>query len=269
MATIITRYINGSGPYAYRVTYGDGQHHWEYLGPTGTVDPEDLANDEVAQLREEGFGLARFRDTSRHEFADRDVANAIRDQIGEDELAPSDDRRSAVIVLAEDASLSTETLVSGKAADSRASASGSGQTPLTDAERNRLDFSRTNVMHARSAKAALQAEGIDDWLSIYDYRLEPEEHVSLADANRESIRGDRLDEDDTDAAEDELIAEIERGESEAARRARKACEDGHEEACEELRRMGWSDKDVRELEQYTDAQDFARVVADEKVAAVN
>ncbi|AXR81708.1 hypothetical protein [Natrarchaeobaculum sulfurireducens] len=268
MATIITRYINGSGPYAYRVTYSDGSHHWEYLGPTGTVDPEDLTDDEVAQLREEGFGLARFRDTSRHEFADRDVANAIRDQIGEDELAPSDDRRSAVIVLAEDASLSTETLVSGKAADSRAGASGSGQTPLTDAERNRLDFSRTNVMHARSAKAALQAEGIDDWLSIYDYRLEPEEHVSLADANRESIRGDRLDEDDTDAAEDERIAVIERAKSQVERRAREACEDGHEEACEELRRMGWDDDEIRDLEQYAEPEQFARVVNDErKVAA--
>ncbi|WP_243645259.1 hypothetical protein [Natrarchaeobius chitinivorans] len=49
-------------------------------------------------------------------------------------------------------------------------------------------------MHARSAKTTLQAEGIDDWPAIYDHRLEPTEHVSLADANRESIQGDRLDE---------------------------------------------------------------------------
>ncbi|ARS91403.1 hypothetical protein [Natrarchaeobaculum aegyptiacum] len=267
MGTIITRRINGSGPYAYRVTYSDGSHHWEYLGPVGAVDPEDLTDDETAQLRDEGFGLARFRDTSRHEFADRDVANAIRDQIPDDELAPSDDRRSATIVLAEDASLSTETLVSGKAADSRASASGSGQTPLTDSERTRLDFSRTNVLHARSAKAALQAEGIDDWLAIYDHRLTPEEHVSLAEANRESIQGDRLDEQDTEAAEDERIAVVERAESQAERRAREACEDGHEEACDELRRMGWDDDEIRDLEQYTEPEQFARVVNDERKAA--
>ncbi|AFZ71422.1 hypothetical protein [Natronobacterium gregoryi] len=269
MGTIITRRVNGSGPYAYRVEYSDGSHHWEYLGPVGKVDPDDLEDHEVAQLRDEGFGLARFRNTQRHEFADRDVANAIRDQLDDDELAPTDDRREATIVLAEDASLSTQTLVSGKAADSRADAGGYGQEPLTDSERNRIDFTKTNVMHARAAKAAIQDEGIDDWMAIYDHRLEPEEHVNLAQRNRESIQGERLDEDDTDAAEDERIAVLEQAESQAEQRAREACEEGHEEACDELRNMGWSDDEIRELEQYADAQDFARVVVDEKATAAN
>ncbi len=262
---IIKRKINGSGPYAYRVTYSDGSHHWEYLGPVGKVDPDDLTNEETAQLREEGFALARFRDDSAHEFADRDSANAIRDELDDEELAPTDDRRSATIVLAEDAARATETLVAGKAADSRASASGSGQTPLTEGERNRIDFSRTNVMHARAAKAAIQDAGIDDWTALYDHRLEPEEHASLAESNRESIQGEQMDEQDTESAIDDRIAEIERAESQAEKRAREACQNGHEEACAELEKMGWDSDEVDDLEQYTDdAEDFARVVADEK-----
>lgn len=262
--TIIKRTINGSGPYAYRVTYSEGRHHWEYLGPVGQVDPDDLTNEETAQLREEGFALARFRETGSHEFADRDVANSIRDDLDDDQLAPTDDRRSATIELAEDARRSIETMVAGKAADSRASAGGSGQTPLTDGERNRIDFTKTSVFHARAAKATLQDEGIDDWTAVYDHRLEPEEHVTLAEANRESIQGEQLDEDDTEAAVDERLAEIERAESQAARRAREACEEGHEEACEELREMGWSDDEIDDLERYTeDAEDFARCTAAE------
>lgn len=32
MATIITKMVNGCGPYRYRVTYENGKHKWEYLG---------------------------------------------------------------------------------------------------------------------------------------------------------------------------------------------------------------------------------------------
>lgn len=35
--------VNGYGPYAYRVTYEDGEHHWEYLGP---VDGGDAGSDD-------------------------------------------------------------------------------------------------------------------------------------------------------------------------------------------------------------------------------
>lgn len=48
---IITKTINGYGPYRYRVTYEDGEHHWEYLGPTGdsdgaSDDGQDVTNDD-------------------------------------------------------------------------------------------------------------------------------------------------------------------------------------------------------------------------------
>lgn len=71
--TIITKYVNGYGPYKYRVTYEDGEHVWEYLGPAegsdsdggevvtdddqeGTVTPEDiedLSPEEIEELKKE------------------------------------------------------------------------------------------------------------------------------------------------------------------------------------------------------------------------
>jgi len=48
--------VNGYGPYKYRVTYEDGEHHWEYIGPVGdddggnqdtSVDSENRANVDV------------------------------------------------------------------------------------------------------------------------------------------------------------------------------------------------------------------------------
>ncbi|ELZ14442.1 hypothetical protein C478_07452 [Natrinema thermotolerans DSM 11552] len=38
MTTIVHKRINGYGPYAYRVTYEGGEHHWKYLGKAGEVD---------------------------------------------------------------------------------------------------------------------------------------------------------------------------------------------------------------------------------------
>ncbi|WP_254861730.1 hypothetical protein [Halovivax gelatinilyticus] len=265
MTTIITRRVNGSGPYAYRVTYSaEHGHQWEYLGPTGKVDPTELDDREIAQLREEGFGLATYRATETHEFAELDAANAIRDEIGNEHLAPTDDRRSTEIELAEDAPRSISTMVAGNAADSRASASGSGQVPLTRAERDSIDFSRTSIMHARSAKAVLLDEGIDDWSALYDHRVSPEAHSEIAAANRESISGDRLDADDTQEATDERVAQLVEAEGRMERRAREACEEGHGEACDELRRIGWTDDEIDALERYSDdAEDFARNVSDE------
>jgi len=46
---IVTKKINGYGPYKYRVTYSNGEHHWEYLGPVdggGSSDGQDVTNDD-------------------------------------------------------------------------------------------------------------------------------------------------------------------------------------------------------------------------------
>ncbi|WP_276270921.1 hypothetical protein [Haloarcula litorea] len=36
--------IEDHGPYAYRVTYDDGEHHWDYLGPVGGESAGDMAD---------------------------------------------------------------------------------------------------------------------------------------------------------------------------------------------------------------------------------
>lgn len=40
MATVVTKTINGHGPYAYLVEYAGGEHHWTYLGRAGEVDAD-------------------------------------------------------------------------------------------------------------------------------------------------------------------------------------------------------------------------------------
>lgn len=46
--TIIKKKVNGHGPYLYRVTYSDGQHHWEYLGRADGGDSSDDGQDDTS-----------------------------------------------------------------------------------------------------------------------------------------------------------------------------------------------------------------------------
>lgn len=56
---------------------------------------------------------------------------------------------------------------------------GCGQTPLSRFERAQLDFSRTNVFHARACKAIAGEFGVKDWLARYDWTLTVCEHVEV------------------------------------------------------------------------------------------
>jgi hypothetical protein len=239
MSSIVTKKIGGYGPYAYRVTYtGDG-HHWEYLGPAGSVDPAKLTDEETADLRAEGFALARYRETSGTEFGDIATANALRDELPDSVLAPTDDRREVTVELLEgELDADEQAYIEGRAADSkRRETYQHGQADLTDAERRDIDFSRTNVPHARTAKAILQGEGVDDWRAYYDPELEPSEHVGVAERARREEGGQRADRDDaleTRQAADQFRA----AQGALADHAREACREGHDEACEELRELG-------------------------------
>lgn len=51
-----------------------------------------------------------------------------------------------------------------------------GQRRLTDYERLRIDFTETNVFHARSCKAIACGLDVDDWLAHYDPKLTVDEH---------------------------------------------------------------------------------------------
>lgn len=254
MSTIITRKVNGSGPYAYRVTWvpAEESHDWEYLGPAGKVDPAELTDDEIAQLRDENFGISRYRETQTGELYKRPIANDLRDEFtdrfGEDVLAPTDDRRSSKVELAEDAPPAAKRLLSGRSSDMRVEMNaGSGQAPLTDAEKKRLDFTGdANVMNARAAKAAILDEGVDDWTAVYDPTLNVSENREAAKNNRASVSGDRMDNDQEGPSQEGTGFEEARSEME--QQAVEGAKQGYEEARDVLvEDHGWSEAAADEV----------------------
>lgn len=291
MTSIQTKTINGYGPYRYRVTSDDGDQHWEYLGKADEVDAgnaagepdiEDLDPSEAGQMMAHGEigsepveevatdGGYSARDIDSVEFGDRESANAVRDEIPDEHLAETDDRRTKTIELSPEATRATKTRVTGGAADSRAHlADQHGQADLTDAEKRRLDFTRTNVMHARSAKAILQGEGVDDWTAHYDPELTVDEHRGVAERARRDENGQRMDHEEREGAQAKRHADAyNKAQSQLEKRAREACEEGHDEACDELRDLGWSNEEIEQLERYSrDAEDFARSMNGERKAA--
>ena len=244
---IVTKEIEGYGPYAYRVEYVEAdEQQWQYLGPVGQVDPTDLTEDEIDDLRDERM-LSRFRETTNAEFASRVVANEVRDDLvdryGEDVLALADDRRSTVVRVAEDAPRAASRLAEQEAKDDREAARTVGQANLTNAEKDRLDFRETNIMHARAAKAVIQDEGIDDWTSVYDPTTTVDSQREIARENRESIQGDRLDEET-----DNVAMTRQQADSQLEKRAVDAAADGIDEAADQLRdEFGYTDSEIEAL----------------------
>ena len=244
---IITKTVGGYGPYAYRVTYVDPeQQTWTYLGPVGQVDPAELSKDEIDELRDERM-LSRFRETTEADLARLDVANDVRDQlleeIGEGVLATTDDRRLSVVELAEDAPRDAEIIVENTAEDMQAATRTIGQAKLTDDERDRLDFTKRSVFHARASKAVIQDAGVDDWTAIYDPQVEdPAAHRDLVEQNRESISGDRMDNDDGQVT---TISQ-EQAASEQEKQAIRYAQDGDQDAREYLTGRGWTDEEIQE-----------------------
>lgn len=62
-----------------------------------------------------------------------------------------------------------------------------GQSPLTEYERRRIDFTETNTFHARSAKAIAQAMEVSNWISYYDKQLTVDEHYDIYERAREDV----------------------------------------------------------------------------------
>ncbi|WP_336357885.1 hypothetical protein [Haloarcula sp. CGMCC 1.6347] len=57
---IVTKTINGYGPYQYRVTYENGKHHWEYIGPVGGEDSSstaDVDQEDESNTNDEGLAI--------------------------------------------------------------------------------------------------------------------------------------------------------------------------------------------------------------------
>ena len=245
---IITKTVGGYGPYAYRVTYVDPeQQTWTYLGPVGQVDPADLSDDEIEELRDEKL-LSRFRETTNVAFASLVVANEIRDDLvdrcGEDVLALADDRRSTTLRIAEDAPEDAGNLAEQEARDDRENARTVGQADLSDAEKKRLDFAERPIFHAKASKAVIRDAGVDDWTSVYDPQVEdPAAFREIAQNNREQIQGDRLDED-----VDNVALSREQADSQLEKRAINGAADGVDDAADQLREMfGYSDTQIEDI----------------------
>jgi hypothetical protein len=110
-----------------------------------------------------------------------------------------------------------------------------GQIPLSDHERDEIDFSkaRASVPHARAVKAIAAEQGIDDWLAHYDPTLTVDEHRSTLEEIQAS-GGRRMD------AHEEREAQRHRdaartAQSEQCDHAEDHCRHGDPEACEFLR----------------------------------
>jgi hypothetical protein len=179
----------------------------------------------------------RDRNEKRVEFGRRGDAGELRDELPDDALLDSDDGREKTLRI-DKSELSREQIqrVEGEAAISRDDARGDmhGQASLSDAEKKRLDFTRTTVPEARTAKASLLAEGVSDWTAYFDPTLTTSEMADKARSTQAS-GGERLDSADTQRARDRQGAQMQREvKGKQAKRAREGCKDGFEEACDQL-----------------------------------
>ncbi|WP_254272158.1 hypothetical protein [Haloarcula marina] len=185
--------------------------------------------------------------TERIEYGSKDAADAARER-REDYLCPVDDDRRLLTVAyvsdTPDAVLEDERL---RAEDGKGErSSGPGQVPLSDAERDRLDYSqpRANEGHARSVKGIAQAEGVEDWTSYYDGTLTVDEHREVMQrAGRES--GDQRR---TESVEEKAGRAARRARKEGCDHAEGGCENGDPEACEFLQNVcGYSEDEVAQF----------------------
>ena len=125
-----------------------------------------------------------------------------------------------------------------EAADGRKEAAEKyGQVALEDHERDAIDFTRTSVPVARSAKAIAMGKGVDDWTAYFDPELTVDEHRGVYEQAATEDRGGAAGRDLLDDREvDRLLggAYAERQQSEVPRAKDYALGDGDRDAQEFL-----------------------------------
>lgn len=184
--------------------------------------------------------------TERIEYGSKDAADAARDRHSE-YLCSDDDRRLKTVAYSSDTPESVLETERIEAADGRGERTdGPGQIPLSDSERERIDFSqkRANTAHARSVKGIAQAEGVEDWVSYYDGTLTVDEHREVMDrASRES--GARSG---GESAQEKAGRAARAAQSSRCDHARGHCENGDPEACEFLTQTcGYSEEEIAQF----------------------
>ncbi|WBE14021.1 structural protein VP2 [Saline Natrinema sp. J7-1 virus 1] len=170
--------------------------------------------------------------TERFEFATKKAADLFREE-NEEYLCSDDDRRLKTVALSSDTPERVLEEAAIETAATRAERDGTSQQPLEEDERDAIDFSkgRASVPWARSIKAIMRAEGVDDWLAYVDPTLSVDEHREVAKRAAHDEQGDRLDAEDS---VDDKLASVEGFRSGQCNNAATHCEEGDDDACEFL-----------------------------------
>jgi len=180
------------------------------------------------------------------EFATKAAADTVRDRF-EDKLCSDDDRRLKTVTFSSEITDEELNEALREAEDSKADAGEkTGQVPLTDEEKDEIDFSESNVLHARSAKGVARTAGVDDWLSFYDEKLTVDEHREVYDRAAREESGRRMDAEDSPEQKAGEAARTQKAEE--CDHAEGHCAHGDQEACEFLRnRCGLDPEDVSSI----------------------
>ena len=184
--------------------------------------------------------------TTRIEYGTKAAADQAREEYGEF-LCSEDDRRLKTVAFSSD---TPESVIETERREAEMGhgerSDGAGQVPLSDHEREQIDFSagRANIAHARSVKGIASDEGVEDWLAYYDSSLTVDEHREVMDsASRESGRRS-----DTDDAADRAAEAAKAAASEECDHARGHCRHGDPDACEFLANTcGYDEDEVQTL----------------------
>lgn len=129
------------------------------------------------------------------EFESKATADHFRSQYP-DAICPDDDARLKTVQFTADApDRVLEEAERAAFEEGQERASGAGQVPLDDYERDELDFSKegVNVPKAQAVKAIALDSGVDDWLSHFDPTLTVDEHRNLVQRAGAKSGGKALD----------------------------------------------------------------------------
>jgi hypothetical protein len=170
--------------------------------------------------------------SQRIEFGSKAAADSFRDEYDQWVCPVDDDRRLKTVAFKSDTPESVIERAEIEAAAGRGERESDGkQVPLTESERDRLDFGKesVNVPWARSIKGIARSEGVDDWLAHVDSSLTVDEHRDIMQRAAREDRGQRLD------AEESADEKLQRAEGGQCEHARGHCENGARDACEFLK----------------------------------
>ena len=184
------------------------------------------------------------------EFGEKSAADRYREEHADHICPVDDDARTKTVHFVSDTPEWLFDQARAEADEGRAArGDATGQSSLTDAERNRIDFSadRASVPWARSIKALAQTHGVSDWTAHVDSTLTVDEHRGvMRDAERGG--GGARDDSHEDRATRRERRAAAREQGERCDHARGHCRNGDSEACEFLTKAcGLDDDEVDNL----------------------